>query len=82
MKPVHSFIIILTVVFIASFFLGCGASKTVQRVEPDTTIDLSGDWNDTDSRLVSQEMINDVLSRGWLGEFKGEKKRSPGKSVV
>jgi len=60
-----------------SMFAGCGASKTVQRVEPDTTIDLSGDWNDTDSRLVAQEMINDVLSRGWLGEFKGEKKRSP-----
>ena len=57
--------------------IGCGPSKTVTRVEPGTTIDLSGDWNDTDSRLVAEEMITDVLSRPWLGEFKGEKNRPP-----
>ncbi len=56
---------------------GCGPSKTVERVDPSTTIDLSGDWNDTDSRLVAEEMIADVLSRPWVGEFKGEKKRQP-----
>ena len=56
---------------------GCGASKTVTRVEPDEQIDLSGDWNDTDSRLVAEEMIKDVLGRPWLGEFKGDKKRAP-----
>lgn len=56
---------------------GCGASKTVTRVEPDEQIDLSGDWNDTDSRLVAEEMIKDVLARPWLGEFKGDKKRTP-----
>jgi penicillin-binding protein activator len=56
---------------------GCGTSKTVSRVEPNEAIDLSGDWNDTDSRLVAEEMISDVLSRPWLGEFKGEKKRTP-----
>jgi uncharacterized protein (TIGR02722 family) len=58
-------------------WVGCGSSKTVTRVETDTTIDLSGEWNDTDSRLVAQEMISDVLSRPWVGEFKGEKKRPP-----
>ncbi|MEW6510284.1 MAG: penicillin-binding protein activator LpoB [Bacteroidota bacterium] len=56
---------------------GCGGGKTVSRVEPEQTIDLSGDWNDTDSRLVAEEMIKDVLSRPWLGEFQGEKKRTP-----
>jgi uncharacterized protein (TIGR02722 family) len=56
---------------------GCGGGKTVQRVEPGLTIDLSGDWNDTDSRLVAEEMIKDVLGRPWLGEFKGAKKREP-----
>lgn len=56
---------------------GCGPSKTVTRLEPDTMVDLSGDWNDTDSRLVAEEMISDVLSHPWLGEFKGENKRTP-----
>ena len=56
---------------------GCGDSKTVTRVDPGTTIDLSGDWNDTDSRLVAEEMINDVLARPWLADFKGAKGRTP-----
>jgi uncharacterized protein (TIGR02722 family) len=43
---------------------GCGGKK-VTRVAADSTIDLSGKWNDTDSRLVSEEMIGDCLSRPW-----------------
>ncbi len=62
---------------LAVMILGCGESKTVTRVEPDQAIDLSGDWNDTDSRMVAEEMIKDALNRPWLGEFQGEKKRSP-----
>jgi len=67
------------IAFILSAVLlgGCGSSKTVSRVDPSTTTDLSGDWNDTDSRLVAEEMIQDVLAKPWLGEFKGEQKRSP-----
>ena len=54
-----------------SFFLfmiiaGCASTPTVERKEVDTTIDLSGRWNDTDSRLVSEEMIQDCLNRPWL----------------
>lgn len=64
-------------VLAVALLAGCGASKTVTRVEPDQAIDLSGDWNDTDSRLVAEEMIKDVLGRPWLGEFKGDKKHAP-----
>ncbi|MBI5474848.1 MAG: penicillin-binding protein activator LpoB [Ignavibacteriae bacterium] len=57
---------------------GCGGSgKTVTRVEADTTIDLSGDWNDTDSRLVAQEMIKDVLDRPWLANYQMAKGKEP-----
>jgi uncharacterized protein (TIGR02722 family) len=44
---------------------GCGGKK-VTRVETDTTIDLSGRWNDTDSRLVAEAMIQDCLNSPWL----------------
>jgi uncharacterized protein (TIGR02722 family) len=54
-----------------SMLAGCGSSKTVERVDPNSTIDLSGDWNDADSRMVAEEMISDMLARPWLGEFKG-----------
>ncbi len=51
--------------------------RTVTRVEPDRAIDLSGRWNDTDSRLVAEEMISDVLSRPWLSRFEDRNERSP-----
>jgi penicillin-binding protein activator len=38
----------------------------VDRVGTDEAIDLTGRWNDTDSRLVSEEMVEDLLSRGWI----------------
>jgi uncharacterized protein (TIGR02722 family) len=44
------------------------APRRVTRVEPATTVDLSGRWNDTDSRLVAETMINEVLSASWLNE--------------
>lgn len=44
---------------------GCGGKK-VSRIDPGETVDLSGNWNDTDSRLVAEEMIKDCLSKPWL----------------
>ncbi len=55
---------------------GCGG-QTVSRVESDTVTDLSGNWNDTDSRLVAEEMIQDVLSRGWLSKFNRNNGKAP-----
>jgi penicillin-binding protein activator len=48
----------------------------VERLDTTEAKDLSGAWNDTDSRLVSQEMIQDSLARAWLQEFRGR----PGQS--
>ena len=44
---------------------GCGGTK-VTRIDHDQTVDLSGQWNDSDSRMVSEEMIKDCLSQAWL----------------
>lgn len=49
-------------------FSGC-AGKRVSRVDVDSVMDLSGRWNDTDSRLVAEEMIQDVLRRPWVDNF-------------
>jgi uncharacterized protein (TIGR02722 family) len=38
-------------------------------VDSDTTIDLSGNWNDTDSRLVAEEMIQDSFDRPWYTDY-------------
>jgi len=44
----------------------CG--KKVRRIDPEETTDLSGYWNDTDSRIVSDDMIVDCLSHPWIQE--------------
>jgi len=58
-------------------FLLAGCSQTVTRVDSDSVTDLSGNWNDTDSRLVAEEMIQDVLSRGWLTNFNRANGKAP-----
>jgi uncharacterized protein (TIGR02722 family) len=55
---------------------GC-ASVKVDRIEVDESVDLSGRWNDTDSRLVSEEMISDVISRPWIDRFRAGNGNSP-----
>lgn len=51
--------------------------REVKRVETGEVIDISGRWNDTDSRLVSEEMIKDCLARSWVDDFRQSKHRSP-----
>lgn len=49
----------------------------VERIDADEIRDLSGDWNDTDSRLVSEEMVRDALARPWLDNFINDKGNLP-----
>ncbi len=50
------------------FTSGC-SGRSVKRIDTESVVDLSGRWNDTDSRLVSEEMIQDCLNRPWLSRF-------------
>jgi hypothetical protein len=47
---------------------GC-SNKNVSRIEPDTVTDLSGSWNDTDSRLVANALIQQSLTDPWLSRY-------------
>ena len=62
---------------VALLVSGCASHKTVTRVDESEQIDLSGRWNDTDSRLVSEEMIQDCLNHPWLGEFTRDAAKKP-----
>lgn len=68
---------LLIFVTLISLVMACGSSKQVTRLEPDTVTDLSGNWNDTDSKLVAKEMINDALARPWLTDFVAKAGRMP-----
>ncbi len=58
---------LLLIVFASILFLS-GCATKVTRMDVDEEKDLSGAWNDTDSRLVSEEMIDDMLQRPWVNE--------------
>lgn len=63
-------------VILAGFLFGCSSIK-VTRTPIEKTVDLSGKWNDSDSRMVSEEMIRDCLDRSWLSNFNIKQGRVP-----
>ena len=70
-------ILTLTSIFILSLIVAGCASRKVTRVDPANQIDLSGRWNDTDSKQVAEQMSRDVLSKPWLTRFEGNMERPP-----
>lgn len=44
-------------------------SHKIERVSVEETIDLSGNWNDTDSRMVAEAMVDQILKGGWISEY-------------
>jgi len=54
---------------VAATLMACSSKRQVSRLDTDSVTDLSGQWNDTDAKLVAQEMITDCLSRVWLTDF-------------
>ena len=48
---------------------GACVSKRVTRIEPSAVTDLSGRWNDTDSRLVANQLIEQTLAAGWAKRY-------------
>ena len=73
--------ILATVLVLGTVVLvnGCGKSVEVARVDSGQEIALTDKWNDEDSRLVAEEMINDMLSFPWISQFN---QRFPGKEPL
>ena len=73
--------ILATVLVLGTVVLvnGCGKSVEVARVDSGKEIALTDKWNDEDSRLVAEEMINDMLNYPWISQFN---QRFPGKEPL
>lgn len=63
--------------FVSVLIASCVSTPPVQRVSPDQVTDLSGRWNDTDSKAVSTEMVQDMLSRAWLDTHQRQFNKPP-----
>jgi len=64
---------------LASIFIlfGCSTAPKITRTSADEQIDLSGRWNDTDSRLTAERMVSSMLSGQWLSRFISLESREP-----
>ncbi len=70
--------IILTVAAILALFTlaGCGG-KQVTRVDVEEQIDLSGEWNDTDSQMVSAALTTQITMSSWVEDFRAQEGKKP-----
>lgn len=50
----------------------CSTTPRIQRGDPSMVTDLSGKWNETDSRLTAEKMIADIESHSWYHTYKAQ----------
>lgn len=62
--------------FISVLIMPCYA-KTVERVDADLQVDASGDWNDSDARIVGEGLIEQALNSGGFSGYKEDLGRRP-----
>lgn len=72
MKRTALLLSVTTVLFLAS----C-SNRTVTRIDPATQIDLSGNWNNTDSRLTAKEITGQILNEKWISNHVSAKGKKP-----
>lgn len=70
-------LILISIILTLSTWQCAGPSRKVSRISTDRVTDLSGRWNDTDSRLTAEAMIQDLLSRPWLDEYRNSTGKKP-----
>lgn len=57
------------ILLLGTTLLMAGCGPKVIREDVGKPIDISGRWNDTDARMVADEMINACLTSAWINEF-------------
>ena len=61
--------LLLAAAAVALTAAGACNNKRVARIDPTSVTDLSGRWNDADSRLVANELVIQSLSAPWARRY-------------
>ena len=67
----------LSIVLLITLVLFSGCKKTVTRVDTNQDIDLSGRWNDGDSRRVAEALTQSALEGKWVEDFQKKYNKQP-----
>lgn len=76
MKRKRIAVSILVLIAVVAVGLG-GCARNVTRIAPEQAIDLSGRWNDVDSRMVAEAMIEQSFGSSWATEHMRSSGGSP-----
>lgn len=68
---------LILILFILILTYSCQTTKRVTRIDSDIDTDLSGRWNDTDSRLVSKDMIDELLNSYMINDLTNRYNNKP-----
>jgi len=69
-------VIIVSVCLIA-LVMSESCSRKVMRVDTSKQMDISGRWNDTDSRLAAEELIDQITLANWITDHVQEYGKKP-----
>lgn len=64
------------VALVAIISLG-SCARSIKRIDPGTQTDLSGRWNDTDSRVTAEAMIEQMFGNAWSVAFEQRHRKKP-----
>jgi uncharacterized protein (TIGR02722 family) len=64
MKKIFTYSLILSITLLTN-----ACNRHVTRIDPTEQKDISGSWNNTDSRLTAEALTEDVLKAAWLSNF-------------
>lgn len=68
---------IFTIAIASALLIFTSCSHKVTRIDPSETPDINGTWNNTDSRITAEEMINQSLTGTWLTDHLQAKGKRP-----
>jgi len=71
-RIVYSFLFVAAAGLVLS-----SCSRKVTRIDSTEQVDISGRWNNTDSRLTAEQMVNDILSADWVSDHSQAKGKKP-----
>ncbi len=69
---IQYFTFLLVILMISS-----SCARKITRVDPNSTIEVSGRWNDSDARFTAEEITQELMNANWAGSHVINKGKKP-----
>jgi len=69
--------ILIKIAFVTALLFALPSCHNVERIDVDSEIDISGKWNDVDSKLTAEALTEQILQDVWLNDFTKKHSKKP-----